>query len=253
MNIERYLPTDALRPFVKTMMIVESEDGMDSRVLPDTSLVLAFRLRGRLEQTEGQLPASSISGLRKSLRLIGYARDTAVLLVNFREGGAGAFFREPLHDLFGANIPLDCLISRSRVEEVEECLTALPTNRRKIALVERFLISEMKMRESDLLVLDAVRRIQAGGGSLRIRELASALHISQDPLEKRFRRAVGASPKQFSSIVRLRGVIEARPSGRGLSEAAHAAGYFDQSHFIKDFKTFTGQSPQVFFEGPPPW
>jgi AraC-like DNA-binding protein len=53
--------------------------------------------------------------------------------------------------------------------------------------------------------------------------------------------------------VRLRKVIDTYDPATNLTEAALTAGYFDQAHFIKDFRSFTGQSPQEFFKSPLYW
>jgi methylphosphotriester-DNA--protein-cysteine methyltransferase len=65
-------------------------------------------------------------------------------------------------------------------------------------------------------------------------------------LEKRFRNIVGASPKKFASIVRLQNVVKNYTSGESLTHTAFESGYYDQAHFIHDFKQFTGDSPQKF-------
>lgn len=58
---------------------------------------------------------------------------------------------------------------------------------------------------------------------------------------------VGVSPRKFVSLVRFRQVLQLRSTGADLTTVAHAAGYYDQPHCIKDCKRFTGQAPQVFF------
>jgi AraC-like DNA-binding protein len=55
------------------------------------------------------------------------------------------------------------------------------------------------------------------------------------------------SPKKFASLVRLRHAVRLRAAGVDLTTVAHMAGYFDQSHFIKDFRRATGSSPEAFF------
>jgi transcriptional regulator GlxA family with amidase domain len=82
----------------------------------------------------------------------------------------------------------------------------------------------------------AVRTIRAMHGVVRIAALARALGIAQDPLEKRFRAMIGASPKQYAEILRLRRAIESYHSGASLTRASIEAGYFDQPHFNRDFR-----------------
>jgi methylphosphotriester-DNA--protein-cysteine methyltransferase len=77
---------------------------------------------------------------------------------------------------------------------------------------------------------------------------ARHLGLSHDPLEKRFRRAVGASPKQYASIIRLRRVVQALQSGVSFTRASIDAGYFDQAHFNRHFRAVTGEAPGRFFD-----
>jgi len=257
MKIEKYIPGNILKPFIKTFMIIESEDRMENRILPDTSIVMAFRFKGRVTYRENNIekgfPASAITGLRKSARLLNYLKQTANLLVVFNEGGAAAFFKEPIHELFEASLPLESIIHRHKLREIEERLAAAKSNLQRISIVERFLISELKETQSDLLVLNAAQKIKAANGDVKIKDLVKVLYISRDPFEKRFRRLIGTSPKQFAAIVRLRNLIDNRLPAESLTGAALAAGYFDQAHFIKDFKSFTGQTPQVFFKSSAYW
>lgn len=257
MNLETYAPSDLLKPFVKRYMIIESEEGTINRILPDTSIIIAFRLKGRVisknKGRENDLPTSVIAGLRNSSRLINYSEKSATLLVMFREGGAAVFFNDPLHELFGLHTSLDSLVCRKKLEETEEQLAETKNNRQRITVVERFLFSQLDEPEPDALVYHSIQKIKSTGGDIRIRNLAAELSISLDPFEKRFRRVAGTSPKQFSRIVRLRNVINSYSEDKSLTETAYAAGYYDQPHFIKDFKSFTGQSPKKFFASPSFW
>lgn len=257
MNLETYPPSDILKPFIKTFMIIESKEGTVNRILPGTSIVMAFRLKGRViardKGDESSLAPSVVTGLRNTSRLIDYSRKSATLLVIFNEGGAALFFDEPLHKMFGLHIPMDSLISRRKLEETEEKIAEAQNNRRKIMIVERFLRSQMKDPQPDSLIHHAIQKIKSAGGDIRIGDLVTELPISLDPFEKRFRRIAGTSPKQFSRIVRLRNVINSYSENKSLTETAYASGYYDQSHFTKDFKSFTGQSPKKFFASPTFW
>lgn len=251
MKIERFVSADILKPFVKTFIIIESENETESRILPDTSIVIPFRYKGSVTFAEqgikSSFPVSVITGLGKSPRLLNYSKGTAILLVIFNEVGAAAFFNEPLHELFGKSVSLDNLIQPHRLDEIEERLNKAENNRQRISIIERFLISELKRTQSDPLILSAIQKIKSVGGNIRVKDLILNLPASRDSFEKRFRRVVGTSPKQFAAIVRLRSLIANYSTAESLTDAAQTAGYFDQAHFIKDFKSFTGQTPQAFF------
>lgn len=257
MKIEKYAPSAVLQPFVQTFLLIESENGMQNNILPNTSLVLAFRLKGLVtDAADGlhqALPASTISGIRKSPRLLAYARETANLLVVFTATGAAAFFKEPLHALSGISVPLDNLVPPPVVSDVEAQLAEAPDHRQRIATVERFLLSRLKQQQQDWLVLHAIEQIRLANGNIKIKDLAGELYISADPFEKRFRRITGTSPKQFATLVRLNNLVQQHAREKDLTRLAYAAGYFDQAHFIKDFKSFTGKTPGDFFKSPPAW
>lgn len=256
MTIEDFIPTDILKPFIKTYRIIESEETIENRVLPNTSIAVAFRLKGQTHYNTGAektgLPATAFSGLRKSVRLINYSKNTATLIVLFKDCGASVFFKEPLHELFEHSISLDNIINAGEIKIVEERLSEAENNLERIAIVEQFLLKRMNRYKTDNLILEAVTKINSAKGFVKIKELADALYISNDAFEKRFRKAVGSSPKQFASIVRISSVVHQKSYGR-LSDIAFDAGYYDQSHFIKDFKLFTGQTPSVFFSLPSFW
>ena len=118
----------------------------------------------------------------------------------------------------------------------------------RLKVIENFLIHRLSSRGNDELITLAVDLIKKHAGNIKIAVLAEKLKISQSRLEKRFRRIVGASPKKFASIVRLRNVIKVAPNENNMTRLGLEAGFFDQSHFIKDFKSFTGLTPEQYLK-----
>jgi AraC-like DNA-binding protein len=257
LKIERYIPTDRLRPFIKEYLFIECEEETDNIILPDTSIVMAIRYNGKISIKENgkddHLPGIVLSGIRKSARQIHYCSKTGNLLVIFNPGGASAFFSEPLNELADLSVPADCFSDHADWRQLPEQIATADHKRGKIAQLERVLISGMTGPRPDPLVLSALQKIRLANGMIPIKELAAALYISQDAFEKRFRQTVGASPKQLSSIIRLRNAISVHSAGSSLTDTALTAGYYDQAHFIKDFKGFTGQSPGQFFRSRQYW
>jgi AraC-like DNA-binding protein len=257
MKIVDFIPTAQLKPFVRTYRIIESQDELVNRVLPNTSLAIAFRCKGNVnyirENRYDNLPISTISGIRKSVRLINYSKYTTTIVILFKEAGAKAFFKEPLHELFEESVSLDNFIPQEKIAIIEELLAEAKTNNQKIAIIEQFLLSRLHDYKPDKLISAAVAIIQSKKGVIKIKELADALYISQDAFEKRFRKTIGSSPKQFCYVVRMKSIIDQKQHNHNLIDLAFDAGYFDQSHFNKDFKLFTGQTPSEFFKFPSFW
>lgn len=251
MSFITYFPCDALKPFVKSFAVSQSEPAATYKVLPGTSIVMGFQFSGQLSYTQNgqQMPLKSagITGLLDSYRLFTNSTNTGSVLVLFSETDAAAFFKQPLHELFGKSLPLDDLILSSQMDMVTSQLADTRTDAQRIAIVETFLLSRLSQTRSDELVRLAVHWIRQANGNLKIQALAAKLCISQGQLEKRFRKVVGASPKKFASLVRLSSLTEGGAGQSNLLGRALDAGYFDQAHFIKDFKSFTGSTPEQFF------
>jgi len=257
MNIEEYIPTELLRPFIKAYRIIESHDELINRVVPNTSFAIAFRLKGQISYISGThettLPTTTFSGLRKSVRLINYAPKTAALIVLFKETGVPAFFKQPLHELFEESVSLDNFFSQSAIAVLEERLAETDSNKTRVAIIDQFFYSKMIYNKPDRFVSEAIAKIYSNDGMIKISELAESLFISQDAFEKRFRKVTGATPKQFSSIVKMKAIIQQKSVRPSFLDIALENGYYDQSHFNKDFKLFTGQTPTNFFKSASYW
>jgi AraC-like DNA-binding protein len=257
MTNETYIPADLLRPFVKTYRIIGSQNEVVNRVFPVTAHVLVFRIQGQVNYLSGnckeKLPNFVLTGLKKSVRLINYNQNSANIIVTFKEAGATAFFKEPLHELFEVSASLENFIQCSEIDRIGERLVMAKNNKNRIEIVEQFLLSKLHNHKPDQLIQAALQKIHTANGLYPINKLASSLYISQDAFEKKFRKLVGASPKQFSSIVRMKSVIAQKQQTKSLTEIALNAGFYDQSHFNKDFKIFTGLTPSDFFKSTPLW
>jgi AraC-like DNA-binding protein len=257
MKLETYTPAIPLKPFVKAYTIIESPCEITNRILPNTSFALAFRFRGQISYLNGNnktaLPSVVFSGLKKSVRFVNYAAHSAAIIVLFKETGVPAFFKQPLHQLFEQSISLDNFFPLSEISFVEERLAESENNASRIALIEEFLLSKIVYHTTDRLIAEAVAKIYSVKGNIRMKELAKGLYISQDAFEKRFRKATGATPKQFSRIVKLNAVIRQSNKTASLLDLVFENGFYDQPHFNKDFKIFTGQTPTDFFKSASYW
>jgi len=251
MRFDTYLPCNILQPYVKIFAISETAEENIYKVLPDTSLVSGFQYKGRLVQLldkqQVELNSAGLTGLQARYRMYKNTADTGSVLVYFKEAGAVHFFKHPIHELFGESISLEHFILRSELLILEEQLYNAATDLDRIRVVEQFLIARMQQIEPDPLVLAALAIIYKNNGNIRIKDLLELLHTSQSPLEKRFRQVVGASPKKFAAIVRFKYTLQRYNAQHSFTELGFDAGFYDQAHFIKTFKNFTGETPESFF------
>ncbi len=240
-------PRPALRPFIRRFLVVEfSADHRDTH-LPDTSAVAAFSFQGGCRGDAGvRVPASAFTGLRETLRAHEHGQGHAVLLARFTPVGAAAFLRTPQEEFAGGTADLAGVLARpAELDALHQRLAVAPSHEWRVRLLEDFLLARMRAPAPDPLVAAAVAWLEQGGG--RIEQLARHVGLSQSALERRFRRVVGLSPKKFASLLRLGRAVRLRAGGADLTAVAHGAGYFDQSHFIHDFRRVTGSAPEEWF------
>jgi AraC-like DNA-binding protein len=255
MRVTLYPASELLAPYIQSFTVVETREPQTRTLIPDTCIVVGFRYAGASALVHGdtreQLPNAIFTGLRDRARCMRTAAESGVLLARFHPGAAAAFFRRPLHTTFGTTLALEALAPASDVQRTTRAVAAAADDGARIAVFERFLRDRLCSVAHDALVSSALRAIEQEPVSARVGALADQLGISRDRLEKRFRSVVGASPKRFARILRLRRSVELYPSASTLTELAVAAGYCDQSHFTREFRAFTGEPPGRFFSRVP--
>lgn len=243
-------PHPALAPFVRDLMIVEVEDEVRRLRLPEPGLVLSVRFRGFATlgggAAEARLPDVALTGMSTRAQPMRTSAGGGVILARFRPGGAARFFGEPLHALFGTTAPVSDLAPAAAVARTLDRVGTARDDAQRARAVEALLLSQQR-DDPDPLVTAAVERL--GADASRIADLAHDLGISIDALEKRFRRAVGCTPKQLASMTRLWSAIDRHRPGVPLAQLALAAGYYDQAHFSRALRAATGQAPGEFFRG----
>jgi len=98
-------------------------------------------------------------------------------------------------------------------------------------------------------VIQAVAHIMLHEGSLPVEALLQTLSVNERTLERKFKLHIGITPKRFSDIVRLNSSakrMQRMKTTRRLTTIAYDSGYFDQAHFIKEFKKYTGITPYQY-------
>lgn len=251
MRVTRVAPSACLAPFVREFLIVEAETETTRALVPDGSAFAGFRFGGSAHLLEAggpvRTPDASFAGPRRTFRRMRTAAGGGVVLAAFHEHAAHALVRAPMEELFGATLPLDALLPRAAVRETAERIADARDHAARVARFEEFLCARVAAARADPLVAVAVRAIRASPATVRVAALARALGLSTDRLEKRFRRVVGAPPKQLASILRLRRAVDGYRAGASLARVAADAGYFDQSHFNRAFRAVAGEAPGRFF------
>ena len=250
MKFDKHFPTGRLKDYIKYYVVCEKDRESEYKVFPSSGLVVGFQYKGQLaaikNNKENKLTWAGITGISDSYKIFKNSADIGTVLVYFTETGFTHFFSNPANELFDLSISLDDIFEKSKVNEVEEELAIAYTDKQRIRIIEQFLLTQLKNRETDKLIVEAVKLIYQSKGTIRIKELNEKLFISQSPFEKRFRKVVGTTAKKFASIVRFNAVLDHMEDAKSLTEICYEHSFFDQAHFIKDFKQYTGDTPENF-------
>jgi AraC-like DNA-binding protein len=250
MKFDKYLPTEQLKPYIKYFVVSENKLPGEYKVFPSSGLVIGFQYKGQLASLKDNQPekltSAGITGISDSYKIFQNSADIGTVLVYFTETGFANFDTHPVNELFNLSLSLDLVFDKRKVSEVEEKLASATTDLQRIKIVEQFLLSQLKDIQADKLVSEAVKLIYQHQGNIRVKELNERLFISQSPLEKRFRKVVGTTPKKFASIIRFNSILNGLNESKSLLEICYENNFFDQAHFSKDFKQFTGDTPEHF-------
>ena len=250
MKFDKYFPTERLKPYIKYFVVSENERENEYKIFPSSGLVIGFQYKGQLasikDNTESKLTSAGITGITDGYKIFKNSADIGTVLVYFTEIGFTHFSSNPANELFNLSLSLDDIFDKNRVSEVEEKLKIAIADKQRIKIVEQFFLSQLKNIQTDKLIIEAIRLIYESNGTIRIKELNEKLCISQSPFEKRFRKIVGTTAKKFASIVRFNTVLDNMNELQTLTEICYKNNFFDQAHFTKDFKQFTGDTPENF-------
>jgi AraC-like DNA-binding protein len=122
------------------------------------------------------------------------------------------------------------------------------TTEKRISILSDYFKQKIKRyRYEDTVIDGTLQHIHKYKGQLSVSKLAEDSGLSQKQFERRFKAYAGFTPKLYTRIVRFENVLNNYPTYPSLTDAAYANGYYDQAHFIHEFKTFAGYSPNKFF------
>jgi AraC-like DNA-binding protein len=257
MNYQVHPPSAELQQFVKCFWTLEDEpvtDPVRQRVLPDGCMEMIFHYGDLYKQyfEDGSSivqPRSFIFGQITKYIEIAPTGVSGIVSARFLPDGVLPFVTRPVSELENKAVSLTDLFGEAGTA-LEEKVISAPNNLQRIVLIENFLLSRLSDPATiDNITKHCVNVIIESRGQVGVVELAGKLKINRRNMERKFMSAIGMSPKQLSRVVRLQAtlkMLEQKQFG-SLTSLAYENGYYDQAHFIKDFKEFTGMSPKLFF------
>ena len=194
-----------------------------------------------------------VSGVRTRPITIPSGTGSRMLVIAFKKGKASPFYRFPINELTDRVIDADLVFGR-QFHHLREQLLAADSIPRMFALCELFLCRQAgDALEEDL----TTRRIDYAMSSIihqpslrSLSHLSDKIGYSQKHFINLFRQQVGVPPKQYLRVMRFQKVICAIEENAVIqwNRVALESGYFDQAHFIHDFKRLSGFTPNEYLK-----
>lgn len=257
MNWDIFEPTDDLRDFVKCYWTLESpkeKTPKKNNIVPDGTMKMIFHY-GDLYQhypSTGEvypLNRCLLVGQLTRPYVVAPTGETGTFFVRFHPNGFLPFATFPIKEIENATIPLEEVFGAEGAELGKKILGAKNTAER-ISIAEAFLLSRLTDAKTvDRIVQSTVETIFTGNGQIPVLELSRKNKVNRRQLSRKFSSSIGLSPKQLSKTIRLQKTLQAllHKKPEKLTDTAYENEYYDQSHFIKDFKEFTGLTPREFY------
>jgi len=223
------------------------------RILPTGSTQLIVNLKEnetrlydphdprRVVVTDGTI----FSGTWTCYQVIDTAEQEYVAGVAFRPGGSAAFIKVPGYETRDADTPLELIWGRGRTADLRDQLLERNDADAQLDALEGALAAMLRPAGVHPAVVFALRAFDRAPLSTSIERVTDAIGLSAKRFIERFKAEVGVSPKRYCRIRRFQQAVARAHRGAPVdwAQVALECGYYDQAHFIHEFRSFAGLTP----------
>lgn len=247
-------PRKELRPYVRYYWALETDQPFSVLTFPIGCPQMIFHRKSPLYIPEiGRCQSRfTVSGQVNFPAHISSDGDTEMIVAVFYPHTIGMFIDTPPSAFYNLEISGYDIDNRSFSEladRVFEC-SDTPT---AISLIEQWLASGIK-HTLNIDRIGASLSAMLRSASASVETLASTACLGKKQFERLFRQYVGMNPKEYGRIVRFQRALRMMQLGSSdYADIAYATGYSDQSHFIREFRQFSGLTPRLLVEYQTPY
>jgi len=257
MNYQTYVPQPDLESLIScywTLEVPAAKDVQRQRIVPDGTIEMAFILGDDIKRYTSEedfiiQPRSMVLGQIIDpfyIEPTGYVNTFAI---RFYPYGFANFISVPLNDLAKTETPIEMLFGEEVAKKLEQDIIQATDTKQRIAIIECFLQDKLNDQVTvSNIVSTTIDTLLATKGSASITDILKGDLSKRRQLERMFVKQVGVSPKQLGKLIRLQSALKMllNKEDESLTNIAYNNEYYDQAHFTKDFKEFTGVNPKEF-------
>jgi AraC-like DNA-binding protein len=255
---KKIAPSSPLAPFVECYYVWEGQPGsglLRVESPPNGFASMVFNYGGAYHIYNARLqgvavPPAFLSGQSTRSYRLSLQGNIGMVGVVFKPAGLGALFGLPMYEFSDQRTALPDVLGRPASDLYDQICEA-PTYSQRISRLEAFLLGHLCRKSVSYSRVDyAADQIVSKHGMINLSEIIDEVFLSRRQFERKFLQQVGLSPKYYARIQRVSLVCALLAADRWQVNDWHdfiyRAGYYDQSHFIKDFVEFIGQNPSQY-------
>lgn len=256
MNYQTFQPHPDLSALVKfywTLEVPFDPNNQRQKIIPDGCIEMTFNLKDKIKRyiSKNEFivhPNSMIMGQRTKSYFIEPFGDVDSFAICFYPYGFANFASNTLENLVDIETPIESLFGEIPAKMLEQKIVQASSTQERISIIETFLLDRLNQNETiENLVKTTVDSLIATNGNTSINKILKDKLSKRRQLERNFKKQIGISPKQLGKVLRLQTALKMILNDKeNLTNIAYESEYFDQAHFIKDFKEFVGTTPKAF-------
>lgn len=255
MRIAKYpVKQPLLQPLIKYIWVLRSDHPVTicHKLLPVTNIDIILNFSSTINyrgQGDNAIAANRfhLNGIRQQYQYISQTDRLNVWGISFYPDGLYPFVKIPLSEFTNQTVELELLMPEFTCQagDIVSCTGSIP---QRLSMLENALVKSLNVElisEKNCLIFDL---FNSTPGSENIKRFCVQHGINQRRLERIFNKHIGISPKQFLKLRRFQRILGQirKHQNRDFLGLTYENDYFDQAHFIKDFKSLTGCSPTRF-------
>lgn len=220
-------------------------------LIPDGTIEFVFNFGNDYfqvnESEKAEVKGAHVIGIRKTSLTISQTGKQNFFCIRFKLGGTYPFFKIPVHLFANGFYSMHELLG-NQIKELEEKLYHAKDNFIRVQLADQFLLQKLVVRTDDYVFAEkCIPAILRAGN---IGSVLKGFNVNYKTLERRFNKVLGLSPSELIKINRFNNAVQAMYSCRynSLTDITYVCGYYDQSHFIREFKQLTNYTPNKFLK-----
>lgn len=257
MEYREFLPTPPpLRAFIECYWSAVADQPPfqpQEALIPDGTIELMFNFGDTYQHLfhkngVAEVKRGHVIGIRRKALYITQASRQDFFCVRFKPGGTFPFFGIPACQFADTILSLDDLLP-DVYRDLECRLYATKAPMQRVALLNNFFLDQLRdlpaqWKTSSRFIATMEAKSMSVGQAMR------TLQFNYKKLERHLKAATGLTPEEYLKIRRFNYAVKTMYAGqyRNMTEVGYHAGYYDQSHFIRDFKRLSGQTPLQFLK-----